>query len=63
MKNLAFYSKAVAAAVSSLAGAIGVAAADGAITSAEWVGIASTVLVATFAVFAAPKNAVADGEI
>lgn len=49
-------SKAIAAACGSLAGAITLAAADGAITGWEVAGILGTVLAATTATWAAPAN-------
>lgn len=63
MSTLATYSKAIAAALGSLVGALGAAAADGTVTASEWIGVVAAVAAATIAVFAAPKNAVADGEV
>jgi hypothetical protein len=62
MTSIARYSKAIAAAAGSFAGAFGAAISDGNVTVAEWIGIATAVVVATVAVFAAPPNAVQDGE-
>lgn len=63
MTAIAKYTKAIAAALGALAGALGAAAVDGTVTGAEWIGVATAVVAAGVAAFAAPKNAVADGEV
>lgn len=58
LAQLPTVAKAIAAAVTAFGGALGTALADGAVTTAEWIGIAVTTVVATAAVWRTPN---ADG--
>jgi heme O synthase-like polyprenyltransferase len=63
MSKLAQYSKAIGAALGAFAGALGFALTDGSVSVNEWITVAVTAITAAVAAFAAPKNAVADGEV
>lgn len=56
IRTIGTVSKAVAAATAAFAGAFGTAAADGTVTTAEWVGVAIAVVLAGVGTYAAPKN-------
>jgi hypothetical protein len=62
MDKVAFYSKAIAAALGAFAGALGAACVDGSVSQNEWIGVAVATITAAVAAFAAPKNAVPDGD-
>lgn len=63
MNKIAPYAKAVTATIVAGLGTLGTALTDGAVTPVEWVAIATATLVASFAVWATPKNAETDGGV
>jgi hypothetical protein len=60
LAKLPTIAKAIAAAVTAFGGAVGTALADGTVSTAEWIGVAVTTVIAATTVWSVP-NAAADG--